>query len=114
MNIKPTSGEKFKAKRRRDKLSQEELAKKIKVDRNTIKFWEDDGPVIPYVNIKLTEGELYFILRERLGLPLKKAADLMGISHVTLIKLEKLKGGQKILKEFYEKYLRKNNIKIGN
>jgi len=52
------------------------------------------------------------MIRERVGLKLKEASDLIGISHVTLIKMEKAQGGQRILEDFYIKYIRRNDIKL--
>jgi len=114
INLIPTKGERFKAARRRDGLSQEECAKRMNLHRMTTKYWEDGTPSTPDVKIKLNEGELYFIIRERLDIPLKKAAELIGISHVTLIKLEKQEGGLKVLKDFYDKYIQTHKIKDFN
>ena len=38
----------------------------------------------------------------------------MGISHVKLIKLEKTEKDQKILNDFYSRYMAKNDIKTFN
>lgn len=112
IKIDTTPGEEFKAHRRRLGLSHPVLAKKMKIPQSTIKCWEDDVPSAPELDISLNEGERYYVLRERLGLPLKKAAKLIGISHPTLIKLEKQEGGHEVLRAFYKKYLTKRNIKI--
>jgi len=112
IKIALTMGEKFKAQRRREGMSHAECAKDLKVPCSVIKHWEDDLPSIPEVTIDMTAGELYYVLRERLGLPLKKAAKLMNISHITLIKLEKQEGGHEVLKAFYKKYMKKHNIKL--
>ena len=115
INILPTKGEKFKAQRRREGLTQEKCAEKLGIKRTIIKYWEEGVPATPDVQIKLTKGELYFIIRERLGLKLKRAAFLMGISHITLIKLEKAKkDNHKILNIFYSEYIKKNNIENFN
>ena len=78
----------------------------------TIKYWEEGVPATPDTVIKLTKGELYYIIRERLGLTLKNAALLIGISHVRLIRLEKSARDHKILREFYAKYVKTHRINI--
>ena len=112
IKVRPTKGEKFKAKRRRDKLSLEQCAEKLGIKVITIKVWEEGTPATPHVNIKLTRGEEYRIIRERLGLTLKEVYTMIGISKVTMIKLEKAEKGQKVLKDFYAKYIKANRITI--
>jgi len=112
IRITLTKGEKFKAQRRRDGLTHKECAEKLGLPTQTIKYWEDNTPSTPRVEISLNEGELYYVLRERLELSLKEAAKLAGISHITLIKLEKGKGGCEVIKDFYKKYIKIHNIKI--
>jgi transcriptional regulator with XRE-family HTH domain len=86
-----TTGEKLTVLRRRNKITQNDVADKYHVSQMTVSLWEADEIPFPGIlnEVTLEEGEECYILRRRAGLSVRDAAKKMHVSHVTLIKWER-------------------------
>jgi transcriptional regulator with XRE-family HTH domain len=86
-----TRGERLRIWRRRNEITQEKYAENHGVPTKHVAEWEDgkrDGvPNVPSL-AKLTPGEACYIARNRAGYTVKRAAKLMKVSRITLLKME--------------------------
>lgn len=86
-----TLGEKLFLRRRREKISQAEMARRYSVSRYTYMNWEKNvgGIDIPSVDLKgITPTEHFVILRRRAGISQLELAARMGIDRKTLWQME--------------------------
>ena len=110
-------GEKLWIWRRRQHLTLVEAGHRLAVSRGNLVDWESDrteppgdirrrvGPIIP------TPSEELRVLRKRSGLGSRGAAEAYGISHVSLLRLERL--GDVKLKCWYLKESSRTRISPG-
>jgi DNA-binding XRE family transcriptional regulator len=92
-----TEGETLSLFRERKGLTQKDFAKNyLKVSQSTLSLWERDHVKIPInqdtlPKITPTRGEWCRVLRRRLRLTLRNAAYGIGVSHVTIVRMEREK-----------------------
>lgn len=88
-----TVGEIAQVNRRRMGKTQQEIAALHEVPQSTVSDWENGKAVVPpalLINpFPLTELEELRILRKQAGLTIQGAAEQLGLSHVTVIGMEK-------------------------
>jgi transcriptional regulator with XRE-family HTH domain len=86
-----TRGERVRTFRRRNEITQESFAARYNVPTKYVSEWErgdrDDIPHIPSLG-KLTPGEACYTARQRSGMTVKQVAKLLGVSRITLLKME--------------------------
>lgn len=117
IDIKPDPSEVISLLRHRTGLNQEEYAAKIEVSVRRIRAWErGEAPPPPehIQEVELTAGEKARLLRRRLGLSIREAGELAGISHVTVIQAERnqSKLGGKLLRALEEYSTKETNVSV--
>jgi predicted transcriptional regulator len=95
MALKLTRGERIMIGRRRDGHTQGSFAEEQDISQPVVSRWESDELEPPkdvlkrYKRLgKLSQGEQALIMRRRLGLSIRDAAKMHGISHFHLIRIE--------------------------
>lgn len=88
---KRTCGEDFWLARKNESKSQVAYAKKYKLPVKRYQKVERDEESLLRLSVpfKPTLGQLCALARKRLGFDLRKTASLLGLSHVTLLKMER-------------------------
>jgi transcriptional regulator with XRE-family HTH domain len=106
-DITPTMGERVWVWRRRQELTLVEAAQRLGVGRGHLVDWEADRSVPPpsvcrrVASLTLTSTEVLRLLRRRSGLGSRGAAMAYGVSHVSLLRLERIADDE--LKRWYLK-----------
>jgi len=87
-----TTGERLTILRRRNNLTQADIATKYSVSQMTVSMWETNAVQFPGIVNEIQDlhgGERCYVLRRRLKLRVKETARELGVSHVTLLKWER-------------------------
>lgn len=91
MNL--TEGEKAMINRRRMQMTQADVAALHGVPQSKVSEWENGKGMPPMAMrrnpLPLTELEELRLLRKHIGLTIEEVADKLGVSHVTVIAMEK-------------------------
>jgi transcriptional regulator with XRE-family HTH domain len=113
--IKLTTGERLTLYREQKRTTQKQLANLLDVSQATLSMWERDYSLFPLLKdipvFTPSRGELCRVLRRRLKLTLRDIGQGMGLSHVTIVRMEQGKKRAEILWRYLVKLREEKKLK---